>query len=272
MNASLESQESVAATPPTSDDEAFINSLLGDEPVNALNSTPETEKPTVDDGAEKQKQTAKPVSIQEVAEKLGLKVEEVYALEVPLAGDGSKVTIGQLKDSIDELKTFEVKRLQFEEEKVQFEAGATRAKDELSAIVTKLKGVIPQQHFETLIEAGRAEYANRMNQEKAKVFEYIPEWTNKDTLVKEVSEINEFLEPYFGKDAFKQFNNAKMIKLIRDATKREQRIKAAIAKMTELTPTPKSNSRKAPVKTEQPRRMAGSKVDSRREFIDSLFK
>lgn len=257
---------------PSADENEFLNALLGEDP-NALNTNTDSPEKveTTNDGAEKPVEPVKPHSIAEVAEKLGLTVEEVYALEVPLTGDGKKMSIGQLKDSIGELKAFEGHKLAFEEEKVKFEVGATRAKDELSTIVSKLKEVIPPQHFETIMKAGRDEYTAKLNAEKAKVFEYIPEWQDKDTLAKEVEEINEFLEPYFGKKAFAQFNNAKMIKLLRDTTKRELRVRQAIARMTEVTPSSKAASKKAPAKAAS-KPILGRSQDPRKAFVDGLFK
>lgn len=263
-----QTQDNTKSETPSTEDNDFLNALMGED-TSALNKdTKATEKlPT--DGAERQ-EPVKPQSIAEVAERLGLKVEDVYALEIPLAGDGSKITIGKLKDQIEDVKLLEVNRLKFEEERVQFEAGATRAKDELATIVSKLKEAIPAKHFETLMEAGRAEHTAKLNEQRAKVFEYIPEWNDRDTLAREVAEIDAFLEPYFGKKAFAQFNNAKMIKLLRDVTKREQRVRQAISKMTEVIPESKSASRKAPTKTVTPTRRTS--VDPRREFVDNLFK
>lgn len=264
------SQPQKAETPSVEDNE-FLSALLGEDPAVLNKDTTAAEKPQVKDGAEKPTEPVRPRSIAEVAERLGLKVEEVYELEVPLTGDGQKMTIGRLKDSISELKAFEGHKLAFEEEKVKFENGATRAKDELSTIVKRLKDVIPPQHFESVMKAGRDEYTAKLNEERAKVFEFIPEWQDKDTLAKEVEEINNFLEPYFGKKAFSQFNNAKMIKLLRDTTKRELRVRQAIAKMTEVTPTAKAASKKTPVQTDT-RRSSGKTQDPRKAFVDGLFK
>ena len=259
---------------PSVEDNEFLNALLDDgKSLTELNKDNTPPEKAGADEVEKPTENVKPRSIAEVAEKLGLKIEDVYSLEVPLAGDGSnnKITISQLKDSVEQLRTFEAQKLAFEEDKVAFETGTTRAKDELTTIVNKLKDVIPPKHFESLIKAGRDEYSSKLNEQRAKVFEFIPEWKDKDVLTKEVEEINTFLEPYFGKKAFKQFNNAMMIKLLRDTTKREMRVKAAIEKMREVTPNVKSASRKAPVKKETPRSMVGNKVDPRKAFVDGLF-
>jgi hypothetical protein len=273
MNKSNEIQTEQTVAPATNDDLSFIESLLADPEVEKeLNKDTEApEKAASDDGAEKQKETVKPRSLAEAAERLGLKVEDLYTLEVPLAGDGSTTTLGKLKDDMVQYKGFEATKLAFEEEKLQFELGSTRAKEELGTIIGKLKGAIPEKHFETLLEAGRREHTAKLNEQKAKVFEYIPEWQNREVLAKDVSEINEFLEPYFGAKAFDQFNNAKMIKLLRDVTKREARVRAAVAKMTEVTGKAAPNaSKKSPPKNAPVSRHA--KVDPRKAFVDGLFK
>lgn len=254
---------------------SFVDELLGEnkEILNTNDSSVETLKlnKSHDDGAEKPIESVKPRSIAELAEKYQLKLEEVYELEVPMTGDGNKMTIGQLKDSIQELKTFEANKLAFEEDKIKTELAQTRAKDELTSIIQGLRGVIPTKHFETLMKAGQEEFRAKLNAERQKIFEIVPEWNDKDVLAKEVLEINDYLEPYFGKKALLNFNNAQLLRLFRDAAKREARVKAAIAKMTEVAPKSKPASKQTATKSKSNSNPIG-KVDPRRAFVDGLFK
>lgn len=271
MNELLNTDNQTPQTDTDTTKDDFVAELLADKPSDKLNKDNKStlEKDTSDDSAEKPKKPVKLQSMAELAEKLGLKVEDLYNIEVPMMGDGQKMTIGQLKDSITEVKTFEAGKLAFEEEKVAFEQGSLRAKEEMTTILNKLKEVIPQKHFETLMKAGLQEHSQKLNEQKKKVFELVPEWSDRDVLSKDVGDINSHLEPYFGKNALGQFNNANLIKYIRDNMKRQQRVDSALKKMMEVPPKSTSNSKKAPTKVTPIK--TGKYVDPRKQFVDSLF-
>jgi|SRR6478609_6513743 len=249
---------------------SFINTIEGSDTSESSNVASGENQSANTGESESSKKNTKPLSIAEVAEKLGLKVEDVFGLEIVMDGDGKKVTLGQLKDHMKGLRQYEVDKLTFEESKASFDRDAMKTKNELLSIVTKLKGVIPQGHFDAIVNAGREEMATKQHEQQKMLKTLIPEWNDKAVAMSDGKALNEYLEPYFGKGSrgFDSLNNAALIKFVRDSWKREQRVQKALAGMVEGNKRPTPASKKnSPPKVETKKT---GYVDPNRVLIDSL--
>jgi len=106
--------------------------LRGDDPADNAGESQESEKP-----GESQK-SATPKTINELAERLGVDIKDLYAVEFKMGETGESRTLGQLKDLAASQDQFAVDQLTFEETKTKREAEFLRAQAELQELIAML--------------------------------------------------------------------------------------------------------------------------------------
>lgn len=214
--------------------------MFQEEPEKGINGEP----------AETQTK-GKPKGLKDAAERLGLKPEDLYAIEVPMS-DGKVKTLGQLKDAAAKEGDLSVRELAFEESRTKRESDLIRAQSELRELVSALpaSAVKPE-----VLEAVRQKHEAIMKRERAKTLEAIPEWQDEAKRNEEIEGIMSHLEGYgFPKNYLQTIYDHRALRYIRENFLRETRIRKALEQVQQVRPTstPKAKSNGAAPKLSQP--------------------
>lgn len=257
--------ETPPATPPKNELQQFAE--LFEKPAEPKGATgdataPETAQPG--SPAEKQK-TGKPKTLAELAERLQLKPEDLYAVEVPMS-DGKAVKLGALKDTAAKQDAFTVRELEFEESRVRRESDYVRSLGELRELVASLP---PSAVKPEVLEAVRRKHDANVRMERARTLEIIPEWADEAKRTEELAGMVEHLAGYgFPSNFLESLVDHRAIRYVRENYLREKRLKRALEQVSHVrssTAAPSKSNGQAPAKprTEPTRR---GFVDGRAEF------
>lgn len=209
-----------------------------------------------------------PTKFNDLAGKLGIELDELYKLEVSQAEDGSVVTVENLKDFYADQGDIELRETEFEERRIQQEADLMKAQDELREIIAALpeRAVKPE-----VLQKVREKHEAQMTLERKKTLDVIPEWQDDERRTNDIEKMSEHLQQYgYPVNYLERVADHRMMKYIRDNYLREQRIRAALAKVKAGKPNPTKPSRptgKAPSK----RPLAGVKRGNTRNKLEAVF-
>lgn len=170
----------------------------------------------------------KPKTLKDWAERLQLEAKDLYAVEVPLS-DGKGVTLGELKDAYGKQDDLTRRELEFEERKVRQEADWTRAQRELRALIQALppKALSPQA-----LQLVRQKAEAELKTEREQTLRAIPEWADETRREAELQGMVEMLSDYgFSPNFLQQSFSHKLVRFVRDAYLRKQRVEQALAKV-----------------------------------------
>jgi hypothetical protein len=176
-----------------------------------------------------------PKTLNDLAEKLGVKVEDLFAITFPAAGNGESHTLGELKDMLAKQSDFTARSLEFEETRVQSENELLRAKQDLQAIV----GLLPKDAIKpALLERVRVEHERYREVEGQRVLSAIPSWKDEQARATDRAGMAKHLSAYgYGEQHLDAIVDHRMLKYIRDNWQREARVTAALAKTKEVKPS-----------------------------------
>lgn len=232
-------------------------------------SLAEAEKPS--DGGESPKTIAPPKTLLELSEMTGIKVDDLYSLEIPASEDGGESsTLGSLKDDAAKKVDFAGRELQFEERRVSFGNEQAKARQELEVILKSLPdGAIKPE----IMDRARRERELMIDLEAERVVDVIPEWNDEDVQRRERAEIGEHMEQYgFERGHINQLFDHRMLRYMRDNFRRMQLVERALAGVKPVKLVPKSTTTqptKRVIKTEV---TPASSQDDKLAAIDSLLK
>lgn len=187
-----------------------------------------------DGGSETSKGTV-PKNLAALAERLGVKVEELYEIEYSeAAGDGSRSRkLGELKDVLAKTDDLDAEELKFHEKRVKSENEVLRAREELAYVLEHLP---KSQVTESLKQRAAAERDRVEKVERARTLRAIPEWTDEETEQADKDGMAEFMAGYgFHTTDVDRVNDHRLLKLLRDSWQRAERVRIALEKMTEQT-------------------------------------
>lgn len=196
---------------------------------------------------------AKPKKFNELAERLGVEIDELYGLEIANAADGSPVTVQTLKDHHSKRSEFSVAQLQWEEARTRQQSELVRG----NAEIRELLSAIPRDKLDPkILETVRAKVAENAKRERARTLELIPDWRDEGTMTKELEGMSEFLKGYgFPPDYLKTVFDHRAILMMRDAWRRETRVRAVLDEIEQDPPPALGKGKpqgKAPNKGSQP--------------------
>lgn len=162
--------------------------------------------------------TDKPVTLNELAEDIGVEAAELYDVEIKLPNDES-VTLGAMKDAYKEFQSIKAERQEYE----------TRTRAEQN------KMMVERQQFDALLTAGIREgfvseqtiqkvnlqHEANLKREASAIAEAIPEWRSDPAKRRDdFKGIYEMLEPYgFSEQEVLNIGQAKIIKFLYDQHK-----------------------------------------------------
>ena len=169
-----------------------------------------------------------PKDFKALAERLGIESRDLYAVEVPMS-DGQGVSLGKLKDAWAEREEFTRRELEFAETKAKQEADWTRSQQELREILSALpKNAITPQ----VLELVRNKVAAEQQIERGATLRAIPEWADEGRRDADIKGMVEMLEGYgFSPQFLQTVQSHKMLKFIRDAWQRKERVERALAQV-----------------------------------------
>jgi hypothetical protein len=228
-----------------------IARLLG-EPTDKVDAE---ESSAPGKAAEKPKDAKPPKALKELAERLELKPEDLYAIEIPMS-DGKSKTLGQLKDLAGKEGDLTARELRIEEERTRKESDLLRSQNELRELVSALpKDALKPE----VVNAIRQKHEQHVSTERARTLELIPEWRDETKRTEEIAGMVEHLKGYgFPAQYLQAIYDSRALKYIRENMLREQRIRKALEQVQPAKPAattkskpngaPKSSSAAAPPK------------------------
>lgn len=210
-----------------------------------------------------------PKDLAALAEKLGVEVKDLYAVEFPMQS-GENRTIGDLKDMLAGESEFQARTLEFEETRTRQENEMLRAKQDLQVIMQALpKEAIRQD----ILDKAHAAAAKHREHESARLLEVIPAWVDETIQDDDRAGMVEHLEQYgFDQSHLDGVHDHRMVKYIRDNWAREKRVKAAMEKYkvtTTKTRTQKASAH-APERQPTPQRVDRSRDKTSSQVRTSL--
>lgn len=165
-------------------------------------------------------------SIDKAAKRLSLEMDKAYGIKVPLA-NGQSMTIGELKDKVQQFTDFEQQQIQYEETRRNSESRIMRAQSELRSLLS----MIPREQLKPeLIEKIKRQHDTTLTVERGRTLEVIPEWRSDEIRDKELEGMTEFIQEYgFEPEFIEQFVDHRALKMLRDFWRQSMRIRKAVA-------------------------------------------
>ncbi len=216
--------------------------LLRDELAALGDEQRQNDGEATGDGDEK----AKPVKFNDLAGATGLELDDLYKLEMTNSA-GDTFTIEELKDMKAAQDDFALRELQWEERRADEQAKLTQAQNELTEIIRGLpKGAVTPE----VLAGVRARMKKVQAEERKLTLQVISEWKDEAVREKELSGMAEYLTTFgFPADTLGSIVDHRYLNLIRSSYLREQRVKAALARVTAGKPNatkPSKSVGKAP--------------------------
>ena len=114
------------------------------------------------------------LAMNDLAEKAGLTLEELFDIEVPLGGELGATTLGKLKDDFQDYSQLQNTKTAFEDQRTEFENDMIRSRAELQEIITILtaQDAVPQE----LIVLAQNKLQDTKDKERAALLTIKPEW------------------------------------------------------------------------------------------------
>ncbi len=211
---------------------------------------------------------AAPTKFNDLAGKLGMELDDLYKLEIAQAEDGSALTIENLKDQHAAQTDNSLREIEFEERRVKQESDLMQAQEELRELMAALpeKAIKPE-----VLQKVRDKHDAQMSLERKRTMEVIPDWSDDETRTRDIEGMAEHLQQYgYPVDHLQRVGDHRMIKYIRDNWQREQRIRAALAKVKAGKPNPTSRQKPA-TKAPQKRPLAGVNRGNSHNKLEAIF-
>ncbi len=185
------------------------------------------------------RQKGKLENLEAVAKRLGIKVEDLYAVKVPGSGGREALTIGQIKDRFTEFSSLESDRLSITEQRVAQEAEFESVRAELRELLS----VVPKEHLsQEKLQAAAQRVAARNKAAGAKLLIAMPEWKDDERRTADVADIVASLSKYgFPASYVATIRDPGLLKFMRDAARREKQVQAALAGVKNV-PKKKANA------------------------------
>ncbi len=136
---------------------------------------------------------AAPTKFNELAGKLGIKLDDLYKLEVSQAEDGTSVSVENLKDYFTERVDYSMREIEFEERKTKSESDIMQAQEELRELMAALpeKAIQPE-----VLQKVRAKHDAQATLERKRTLDVIPEWQDQEIRTADLTGMSEHLKQY----------------------------------------------------------------------------
>ena len=166
-----------------------------------------------------------PRTLAEAAAKLGLTVEQLYELEVPLRDGADPVTLGAMKDRVQESEDLVGLRSELDDRRSTFENEMMRARQELERVVQLLPTVPP-----ALIEQAQLAHLAHTERERVSLLAIKPEWRDDSVFASAKDDMLEAVGPYgFSRSDLDLVIDHRLTKLLHDFSQLTKRVARANA-------------------------------------------
>ncbi len=229
----------------------------------------EAEKPT--DGGESQEAVTPPKTLTELAERLGVEVADLYAIEIPAQAEGGENhTLGALKDEAAKKVDYAGRELALEERRISLENEQVQSRADLEIILNSLP---PDSIKPEILDRAKREREVYLDREAARTLDVIPQWSNGELKRADLAGIGEHMAQYgFNDTHVDQVADHRMLRYMRDNWNRLQLVEKALAAVKPIKPIPKSK-RSQPAKPTPPiSATPASTLDDQLTAIDQLLK
>lgn len=235
--------------------------VLDDKP--AADAAPEGDK----DGAAAGDgdKDAKPKMFNDLAESLGMELDDLYKLQVSTV-DGKTVSIEEMKALQGTQDAITIRELEFEETRAAKEGDLRQAQNELAEIVAGLpNGTLKPEVLEKL----RVKNAARTQVEQSRTLAAIPTWKDEAARTADIVGMSTHLERFgFPAGYLATVSDHRMYVFIRESHLREKRIQNALAKVRAGKPNPTTSTKTVGKVTEK---VAAPKHSNARDGLESFF-
>lgn len=197
----------------------------------------EAEKPT--DSGEIQKSVKPPKNLAELSEMTGVKVADLYAIEIPASEDGGENhTLGSLKDEAAKQLDHAGRELALEERRVKLESDQVKSRQDLEIILNALP---PDAIKPEVLDRAKKEREIFLDREAARVLDVIPQWNDDEAKRADLVGIGAHMAEYgFNENHVAQVADHRMLRYMRDNFNRKQLVDKALAAVTPVKPVPKT--------------------------------
>ena len=219
------------------------------------------------DDAESGSNDAAPTKFNELAGKLGIKLDDLYKLEIAQAEDGTPLTIENLKDAHGEKVDFSMREIEFEERRTKQESELMQAQEEMRELMAALpaKAIAPE-----VLQKIRNKQDAQGALERKLTLQVIPGWNDATVRKAEIDAMSVHMKQYgFAESHLARITDHRQIKYIRDNWQREQRIRKALAAVKPGKPNPTSKTKPA-AKAPQKQPVAGVKRATHNKLLDTF--
>ncbi len=170
--------------------------------------------------------------LQELAEKAGVTLKELYATVVPLGGEQDEATtLGALKDQFREYSQLEATRSAFEESRTGFENDMIRSRGELQEVI-KLLPEVPA----AVLQQAQKVYAEARDKEREALHLIKPEWKDAEVFARAQDAVLETVGVYgFKRADLDAVLDHRLTKLLWDFHTMRQRFSEANASAKKVT-------------------------------------
>lgn len=221
--------------------------------------------------SETSKAKGKPKNLADLAETLGIKVADLYALEIPFDNNGvaEHKTLGELKDAVAERSAFEVDKLAWEEAKTGRETQLARSMQELQEII----GMLPRSAIsDKLVQAVTRKRAEVQEVESRMTRQVIPEWSDETVEERDRVAMRAHLSEYgFPTNYLDQLVDHKTLRYIRESMLRQKRIERALAQVKTVRKPGHTPSGAPTAKPKPTRRVRSSKSNDQAAKVAHLL-
>lgn len=240
MNVTESSTEEAAPAPEKDNGglQSLGELLLQSEP----DTTPRGETPETGQGEDESSTDDAPLTkFTQLAEKLGVGLDELYQLELASGGEGETFTVGQMKDAFAESQQNALDKIEWEETKARDQRKLMQETAELQQIMAALPpGAVNEQ---TLAQI-RERTAAHVDAENALTLQVIPEWEDDRQRESDIKGMSEHLQSYgFPPDYMANVVNHRQRKYIRDMWLLQSRMDQAIAQVKKGRPAKEPTAR-----------------------------
>lgn len=200
------------------------------------------------DPAVKAARKSKAKTISDFADEMGIDAKELYEIAVPFDDDDEPMTVGQLKDRVKEVRTFERERDDFEDYRTDSMNEVLTARQQIDGVMQRIMQVIPQEQLASAFGDYQQQHQQRVGEARKQLKEYFPEWSDASRMQADREELDGHLSSYgFSKFEVDALQDARLIRYAVHAMrlmKRYQRMKDELKTYRDKVPTTAPTSRR----------------------------
>ncbi len=186
-------------------------------------------------------------TLQQIADETGISVKQLYKALVDTGIDGEEpVSLGTLKDKYRESRDLAVRQDEFEHDRDTFQTEILQSREQVQAVVDRLVSVVGQETFERVLGDVHQQTALRLQNARAQLLEWYPQWNDPMVMQKDRARIEEVLGTYgIPKQRVASIQDPVIVKFVLDSIKLRDRYERLKAGTVEKKPTTAPASRKS---------------------------